>query len=62
MPFSFCNINPKQGFLDDFGVRLQSVNNPICYYSAYYEFVPLQHTKQVLWHKFLQESSEDFLH
>ena len=48
MPFSFCNINPKQGFLDDFGVRLQLTNYPICYYSAYYEFVPLQHTEK-LW-------------
>ena len=48
MNFSICNINPKQGFLDDFGVRLQLVNNPNCYYTAYYDFVPLQHTEK-LW-------------
>ena len=48
MNFSICNINPKQGFLDDFGVRLQLVNNTNCYYTAYYEFVPLQHTEK-LW-------------
>ena len=48
MHFSFCNINPKQGFLDDFGVRLQLTNMSSCYYSAYYKFVPLQHTEK-LW-------------
>ena len=48
MHFSFCNINPKQGFLDDFGVRLQLANNLIRYYSSYYKFVPLQHTER-LW-------------
>ena len=52
MHFSFCNINPKQGFLDDFGVRLQLANQPICYYLARYESMPLQHTEKL----------EDFLH
>ena len=48
MHFSFCNINPKPGFLGDFGVRLQLANKPIYYYSAHYKFVPLQHTEK-LW-------------
>ena len=47
MHFSFCNINPKQGFLDDFGVRLQLANMLICYYTVYYEFSTLQHTEKL---------------
>ena len=48
MHFSFCNINPKQGFLDNFGVRLQLANKPICYYTVYYKFPTWQHTEK-LW-------------